>query len=168
MSDAQTINSHVLLPHMNFSKPGVSGRCSDAVQVSDVVDTYRAALQRLIGRRSYANFELLLLRSVADAVVSIRRHGIGQDSCVALAARYALDSIEQRVGATSERIAQPEEGETIDALLRAHDHQLRSAQVAPLLVQTIAGEGRRRRTCGHRNAIAMRRQRVNAREGAHG
>ena len=144
----------------------------DAGRMADVVETYRAALQRLVGKHSYAKFELLLLRSVIDAVVSLRKHGIGkEDACVALAALHALDSIEQRSDTMNVRSAQPDEGESIDALLRVHDHQLRSERLAPLLLgQTKVrdGERERHRTICHRRSDAMRRQRAKLQEGAHG
>lgn len=170
MTDAQTINSHAYLLPMNIDGPGMAERRLDAVQVSGVVETYRAALQRLIGRRTYADFELLLLRNVGEAVVSLRRHGIGMDSCVALAASYALDCIEQRADATNGWVARPEEGEAIDALLRAHDDQLCSERLAPLLVQAIVDEGKRglRPTGGRRRAFVMERQRGNVQDGVRG
>ena len=136
--------------------------------MADLVETYRAALQRLVGQRSYGNFELLLLRSVSDAVVSLRRHGIGnEDACVALAASHALDSIEQRVDTMNVRRAQPDEGEAIDALLRVHDHQLCSERLAPLLLRQSKvhdGERGRHRTIGRRRSGALGRQRPNPQE----
>lgn len=172
MTNAQSINFHFPLRRMSVGRASIAELRPDACRMSDVVGPYRAALQRLVGKRSYGTFELLILRSVSDAVVSLRRHGIGNDdACVALAARHALDCIEQRADAMNVRSALPDEGEAIDALLRVHDHQLCSERLTPLLLGQAKVRGAERgpyRAIGRRCSGAMGRQRADRQEGAHG
>ena len=138
MTVGQTTNVQEPMPLAPWGEQPRSDGRPDG-EIDEVVEFYRAALQSLVGRRSYESFELLLLWSVSEAVVALRRRGIGGECwCTALAARHALTQMERRCDAAGPFEVLLDERAALDDLLRAHGLQLRNERLAAvLLAQTI-------------------------------
>ncbi len=158
MTVGQTSDARMPVPH-----PAWSEQRRNDDQMADVVALYRVALQRLVGKRTYENFERLLLWSVSDAVVALHRHGIGEEgSCAALAGRHALTQIDQRCGPAGPFKMLPDERAALDELLRVHEQQLRDNRLAPLLlaqaVNNTPQRGGERVERRWRGIVPMRKQ----------
>ena len=126
-------------------QPAWSAVESGVGRTADMVVLYRAALQRLIGRRDFGRFEVLLLWSVSDAIATLRRHGIGDNSlCVTLAARHVLEQMELRREPSQPFRVLADEGNALDDLLRVHEQQLGSHRLAAVLpTREIGKRGQR-------------------------
>lgn len=130
---------------------------SSVDRTADMVTLYRAALRRLIGRRDYGRFELLLLWNVSNAVATLRRHGVGDNSpCVTLAARHALEQMELRREPDQPFRVLADEGILLDDLLRVHEQQLSSDRLAAVLLTREIGKPGQRDTHRRRDAGCSR------------